>query len=155
MGHRASQNRIDARSKTRWFRMLLKKGRKKGSNPWEKFRAPKKTRSSHGKYVLSRLTNFLFFFLLKFSFSEKAELYNCVDMIKKQPPGITCCLHLCPQILKEKVKKNWCEQKKSMKIVVKFEASSTVISLIPPSHVTTTPLFLRNQIVEMSRPPPT
>jgi len=119
-----------------------------------KISGSQKTRSSHKKYVFSRLTNFLFFFLLKFSFSEKAELYNCVDMIKKQPPGITCCLHLCPQILKEKVKKIGVNKKKSMKIVVKFEASS-VISLIPYKSCDHHAPFLRNQIVEMSRPPPT
>jgi len=79
----------------------------------KKIRAPKKNPLfSHKKYVFSRLTNFLFFFLIKFSFSEKAELYNCVDMIKKQPPGITCCLLPSPQILKEKVKKIGVNKKK-------------------------------------------
>ena len=42
---------------------------------------------------------------------------------------------------------------KSMKIVVKFEASS-VISLIPYKSCDHHAPFLRNQIVEMSRPPP-
>jgi len=83
-----------------------KRKKKKGSNepPREKkIGLPKNPSFSHKKYVFSRLTNFLFFFLLKFSFSEKAELYNCVDMIKKQPPGITCCLLApCPQIFKKK-----------------------------------------------------
>lgn len=41
-----------------------------------------------------------------------------------------------------------------MKIVVKFEASS-VISLIPYKSCDHHAPFLRNQIVEMSRPPPT
>jgi len=87
--------------------MLLKKGRKKkdrNRTPREKNSGSQKNPLfSHKKYVFSRLTNFLFFFLIKFSFSEKAELYNCVDMIKKQPPGITCCLLApCPQIFKKK-----------------------------------------------------
>jgi len=66
-----------------------------------KISGSQKTRSSHKKYVFSRLTNFLFFFLLKFSFSKKAELYKCVDMIKTTswnnllPPP-------CPQIFKKK-----------------------------------------------------
>jgi len=69
----------------------------------KKIRAPKKNPLfSHKKYVFSRLTNFLFFFLIKFSFSEKAELYNCVDMIKKQPPGITCCLLFVRKFKKKK-----------------------------------------------------
>ena len=74
--------------------------------------------------------------------------YNCVDMIK-QPPGITCCLLL---VRKKKKLKNWCEQKKINEIVVKFEASS-VISLIPPSHVTTTPFFKKSNCRNV--PPPT
>ena len=139
--------------------MLLKKGRKKkdrNRTPREKNSGSQKNPLfSHKKYVFSRLTNFLFFFLIKFSFSEKAELYNCVDMIKKQPPGITCCLLPSPQIFKKKkLKKLVWTKKKSMKIVVKFEASS-VISLIPYKSCDHHAPFLRNQIVEMSRPPPT
>ena len=134
---------------------VAKKRKKKRIEPMGKISGSQKTRSSHKKYVFSRLTNFLFFFLLKFSFSEKAELYNCVDMIKKQPPGITCCLLPSPQIFKKKkLKKLVWTKKKSMKIVVKFEASS-VISLIPYKSCDHHAPFLRNQIVEMSRPPPT
>jgi len=83
--------------------MLLKKGRKKIEPHGKKIRAPKKTRCFPIKSTfLAGSPTFLFFFLLKFSFSEKAELYNCVDMIKKQPPGITCCLLPSPQIFKKK-----------------------------------------------------
>merc|ERR1711956_107613 len=54
------KNRIDARSKARWFRMLLKKEDEKDR--------------THGKKF--RLTNFLFFFLLQFCRYDKTTSWN-------------------------------------------------------------------------------
>jgi len=119
--------------------MLLKKRKKKRIEPTGKNSGSPKPRCSQKKYVFSRLTNFLFFFLLQLCRYDKTTSWNNL-----LPPP-------CPQILKKKLK-NWCEQKKINETVVKFEASS-VISLIPSSHVTTTPFFKKSNCRNV--PPPT